>query len=475
MAKVDKSIDDILNGIKFNEYGFPEGEEPPTYEDLWPEDILADMEKSEREMAEERGEYVESEEAKEFRKSIGFDFENWKREDYIALNEEGELSEEDALKLSNWRNPDDVLPPEIETPQYVKFMYDDYLGKAPFSDKMPKNIYNYIFAMELTRKLSSIPKKMHYKVLLKNKPTAIKAISELHDYTEPNIEIDIEPIQKILKKWSLDLNDTSKFKDLNGTKFIKPPTSDYDICPKNELFSLDDLPRDVSRQDKELAEKLHRAYEEWCNLKPKGYVSDEGLLTLNDFRMVKETDDPMNIRNLFWTTEKDIEYQSHKMMVIKRKAISTTEYNKLNPPNPLDEYPKPNTKKYVEEPHPHDSRYVMIEGKVAHAGVDPTSPYYPQWKSESEHTVDEVWDLEREYANEILSLEEEIKDLKRQFKERRQYYEAQGVQVKAVDRVVRKLKKESKRTPQERNIEDEIYARLSGNAELMRKFNEIAV
>lgn len=473
MAKVDKDIDEILNGIKYNEFGFPEGEEPPSCEEVFPEEV-AKME------AEQMAEYEKAMQDPEFaeksRETIK-EFFGYEPDpnDAITIMPDGDMSEEDALKLSNYRNPDDVLPVDIETPQAVKFMYDDYLGKIPFSDKMPKNIYNFIFALELARKLSIVPQNIGYKTLIKNKPKAVKAISEMYDFTQPNIECDIEPMQKVLKKWSLHLADTSKFKDLKDGKFIRLPSDSYDICPYNDLYSLDDLPKDIKRKDKELAEKLHRAYEEWRDLKPKGYVSDEGLLMLDDFRKVKETDDPYEIRNLFWTTEKDIEFQSHKMMVLKGKVMSTTEYNKLHPTSIEDEYPKPNTKEYVEEPHPYDSRYVIIEGKVAHAGVPKDAPYYPKWKDDMDKTVDEVWDLEREYANDILALEEEIKDLKRQFKERREHYAFQGVQVKAVDRVVRQLKKESKRTPQESSIEAEIYARLSGNSELMRKFNELNI
>lgn len=477
MARVEKDINEILNGVRFNEYGFPIGEEMPTYEELFPEEVeqkmMEEYKDSYKELSPEEAAKADAELRAIFEKETGFDYSN--KDDIVRMKAEEDMTEEDALKLGNYRNPDDVLPVDIETPQKVKFMYDEYLGKIPFSDKMPKNIYNYIYAMELARKLANIPEKMHWKVLIKNKPKAVGIIAEMHDYTQPNIEIEIEPIQKVLKKWSLELADISKFKDVKDGKFVRLPSDSYDICPYNEWFSLDGLPEKMNRKDRELALKLHNAYEKWRDLKPKGYVSDEGLLVLDDFRPVKETDDAGDIRNLFWTTEKDIEYQSHKMMVLKGKVLSTTEYNKLHPTSVLDEYPKPNTKKYVEEPHPYDDRYVIIEGRVAHAGVPQDSPYYPRWKDDMDKTIDEVWELEKEYANEIITLEEEIKTLRRQFKERREYYFAKGVQVKSVDRVVKQLKKESKRTPQESTIEAEIYARLSANTDLMRKFNELNV
>lgn len=395
-------------------------------------------------------------------------FEDFDKESAIDLTKD-ELTPEDMLKMEE-DDPlgDDKLPQVWDIRERIKFMYDDYLGRIPFSDKMPKNIYNEIYAAEITRKLivDRTNIKLNYKGWVKNRAEAIKFITDKYDFTQYP-EVELEPIIKKLKILGFHTPDLSKFKDVKDGKFT--PDRDYEITPVMKDFELDDVPADIPQKDKADLKKLHDAMYEYKDLKAQGYVSNDGMFMLNDMRPIKEDDHALKIRNLFWTTEHSIEMYAGKMRVLKRQAESIADYNKRCPTKVEDEYPKPNTIEYKEEPHPHDPNYVVIDGRIAHANKDPKSPYYPQWKQDSEHTIDEVWKMEEEYANEFLELEETIKDLKRQFKDRREWYFSNGVQVKSVDRVIRQLKRTQKRTPQELRTEDEIFNRLSNNSGILTR------
>lgn len=381
------------------------------------------------------------------------------------------LEPEDLVSMQDDPFGDDKLPDEFDMPEIGKFMYDDYIGRIPFSRNMPKSIYSEIFALEILRKLTDLKNtKLNYKTQLKNTREAIAFISK-YDFYSDN-EIDLNEILHFMKVRGFAIKDY-KFVDLKDNKF-KPDTSDYDLYQIPADYSLEGIPSDVSERDLQDAKNLIALSQKYTDLKKKGYVSNEGRFILDDMRPITEADKSFRIRNLQWNSDADVEVWAGRMQVIKRQVDSREEHLKKHPRKVEDEYPKPNTKNYVETPHPHDQRFVMIDGKIAHAEVPKDSPYYPRWKDDDEHTIDEVWKLEADFASEIIALEEEIKELKRQHKDRREWYIDQGVNVKAVERSIRRIKRDKKRTPQEQRAEDEIYERLSQNTNLLERLNMLS-
>ena len=362
-------------------------------------------------------------------------------------------------------------PPDKEN---LKYLYDDYLGKVPFSDSMPKEIFKKIFIKEITRKLMTNQDKLTMKQALKNSKLIHEKLWEMYDVSNEETIYSVEDIIAVLHKYSFPTKDTSVFKDIGADGTFKRQTN-YEIIPYDKAFDLSDLPQQISHEDLLDAKYLNKQYNKFIESIGNGEISDEGKIILDDFRKITDDDDPYKIKNTFWNVFDDLRYWSGRMRVIKNQIMSKAEYEITHPRKFEDDYPKPNTKEYVETPHPHDERYVMIDDKIAHANVDPKSPHYPQWKESHEHTVDEVWNLEKQYLEETIALEEEIKEIKRQYKEKRDWFASQGVQVKAVDRVYRQLKREAKRKPDEQRIEDEVYARLSNNHDIMAKINALMI
>ena len=408
--------------------------------------------------------------------SVGAGFEDGE-ENYIDLTKGIEnLDADDLLAMEDDPYSDDKFPNEWINSEPHKFIWDSYLGRIPFSENLPKNIYNEIFALELMRKLR-VPNpnaKITGLRKVKNLDNIKNTINAEFDFSS-NGPFDLNRIIEIFKKNSEEA-DISKFVDVKneGEKLVFYKDSNYEIFIPNPEYSLNDLPANTSEKDKKEAQKLHILANKYKDLKNKGYVSDEGIFILDDMRPVKETEDAGDVRNRYWCAEKDMDKWAGRMKIIKKQAQSIADYNKEHPTTVKDEYPKDNEIEYVETPHPYDERYVMIDGKVARAGVNPKSPYYPEWKPDDEFTIDEVWKAEEDYANDVLALEEEIKELKRQFKERREYYSMKGVKVKIVDRVVRQLKKDKKTTPEEARSENEIFERLSKNSNLLARLNAVA-
>lgn len=384
------------------------------------------------------------------------------------------LTEKDVMAFEDDPYGDDKFPYRWDTPQRMKSLYDSYLGRIPFSPKLPKNVYKGIFGLEIQKKIieKTNSTKLSLKAYARNKEEILAWMLKKYEFT-PGEVIDIDEIVEYHRRRGFVTNDLSQFVDLKDGKVIVD--SNYDIFIIDSLYSLDDLPSDISQRDLKTAKDLNALIHKYKDLKEQGYISDEGSFIIDDMRPCREDEVPWRVRNQVWTAELDAEVWAGRMAVIKKKAISIEEYEKQNPTDIRDEYPKPNTIEYKEVPHPYDERYVMIDGKIAHAGVNPKAPFYPQWKKDTEYTVDEIWKLEAEYANDIFALEEEIKELKRQFKDKRSWYETQGVQVKVVDRAVRKIKRESKRTPQEERVEEEIYQRLIKNNDLMARLNALSV
>lgn len=461
-----QSIDDILNGISSE----TEAEAYEAYLDSVSEvEAQEDLELQKLQDLEKQGLIEASKNPNEDTSH----FESLSKEDYIDLSS-GEISAEDIMKLREDPMAPEKFPHDWDTPRLIKNLYDNYLGRIPFSRNLPTPIYREIFVLEVLRKLQNLKSKdfkISNEAYSRNRETIISHLLESYSF-EAGSELDVSSIIRKLNSFGIPTHDTSKFCDISDGKVTID--SNYEISPYNALYDLKDLPKDISAKDLKEAQELNARYLKYIDLKSKGYISNEGLF-IDDMRLPTEADSAGEIRNNFWGVEYDIEVWAQRLRVIKGQAQTEADYNAKNPVDIKDLYPKPNTKDYKEEPHPVDPNYVLIDGKVAHAGVDPKSPNYPQWKDSMEHTIDEVWKLEADYSNEFIQLEEDMKELKRQFKDRREWYNAQGVSVKVVDRAIRRIKRNAKRTPADKRIEDEIFERLSQNSNLVSRINALAV
>lgn len=391
------------------------------------------------------------------------------------VEEEAKISEHTATTFVNSNPYSDAKLPYKAPPEEsnIKYIFDEYLGKTPFSDAMPANVFKKIFIKEITRKLMTNQDQLTMKQALKNAKIIHEKLESMYDVSDIECVYNANDIVKVLNQYSFPTKDISTFKDVSASGEFKRDR-DCEI-PYDIAFNLSDLPADISAGDLLDAEYLNKQYNKFRCAMRVGEVSAEGKIILDDFRSIVEDDDAYKVKNLMWCTFDDLRYWSGRMRVIKNQIMSKAEYEVTHPRKFEDDYPKPNTKEYVETPHPFDERFVMIDNKVAHAGVDPKSPHYPQWKEPHDHTIDEVWQFEKQYLSEAMALEEELKEIKRQHKEKRDWYASQGVQVKAVDRVYRQLKREAKRKPEEQRIEDEVYNRLAGDKDILARINALMI
>ena len=359
-------------------------------------------------------------------------------------------------------DPNDFLPWKFKITERYKFMFDEYLFRIPFSKNMPQNIYKRILAWEIVRKVvNNAETPMVWKDLKKRMPALVEALVD--DY-------DFDSIKAKCKKFGFKIYENLNFRD---TPY--KGEEEYDIFPISPDFT-ESLPAGVSKDDAQEFFALRALVEDYRRDKLAGKVSAEGMLKLKDMRDIVETDDPLEIRNLQWLTEFNIEKWENRAKVIKREVMSLGEYKKTQE---YEEQRKrelyPPKVEHTITPYEGDDNFFVIDGKVCRKSenTDPNNPRYPLEKLPNDLTKTETEEMEYQFVDAILSMEETIKEAKAEFKTRKEYFKSMGIQTKAVERALNSLKRELKRKPEEKLVENEIYGRLSKKYDIMNRISGI--
>lgn len=337
------------------------------------------------------------------------------------------------VTVDDFKDPNDDLPAHFKITERTKFMFDDYLFRIPFSKNLPKKIYDLIFAFEIMRKIIDKPK---VQIGIKDYEKILRALAEDLAENVVNGERTIENIKKICIKHHCDKFKEFNFKDLNN-----PEDFEYDIYPIAEAFNDDEpLPNHVTMDERKEFNALVELVNDYKRDKLAGKISKEGMLRLKDMVEVSEDEDPLEVRNRQWLTEFNIEKWENRCKVIKGELMSLGEYKKLP--------------EYEEE-----------RRKELYKPVDFS------FKNPLEKTDEEMENLEDQYIDAILTMEETIREARENFKVRKQFFKEAGVKTQAVERALKALKRELKRKPDEKHDEAVVFERICKKSNIISRLN----
>lgn len=335
-------------------------------------------------------------------------------------------------KEPEYTNPNDLLPAHFAISEKYKFGMDEYLFRIPFSKNLPKAIYDGILGLEIIRKVVD---KKNTKMDFMTLPKKIKILSsEIID------DFDLNSIIQKAKKHGFEIKENLSFKDVPYTG-----PQDYDIFELSDAFD-GNLPNSVTRDEVSEYFGIVEAVKKYKEAKISGKISNEGGLFFNDMREVAETEDPAEIRNLQWITEINIEKYEFRCRVIKKEMQSMGEFKQT------PEYEIEKKKEMIEEQIERERR---LKEDTA--------------KTDAENLIK----MEDDFINDCLSFEEELKELRENFKQKQLYYKENGVQVAAVKKVLKRIKNELKKNPDEEVKENEIYLRLIKKDSITQRFRQL--
>lgn len=359
------------------------------------------------------------------------------------------------------------FPYKYEIQERYKFLYDDYLFRIPFSKSLPKKIYEGILGWEIFRKMVNTKEyKVPDLVAYKNVQQAIEQLNGTRD---------INHILKVFNRYKFPLKRTD-FKDI---PYKEEP---YDTFPVGEVFK-DELPDNVTPDEIKEYNEIKSLVLNYKEQRDQGYYSPEGRIFAKDLVKVPEDIKPDKVRNSEWLMFQNIEKWEERVKVIRKQTMSLGEAKEkgIYEADKKAEEERWRAKDHTFRPHPTDPNFIYIDNILCER-IKSNEPQfanqtekYPFKKDSSTLTMDEREDLDNQYVNEVLTYEEELKDLKRNFKDRRDYYKLQGVKVIQIDKAVRKLKTEIKKNPQMEKEVDEIYAKLVGNSEVMNRLTMLNI
>ena len=359
------------------------------------------------------------------------------------------------------------FPYKYEIQERYKFLYDDYLFRIPFSKSMPKDVYEGVLGWEIYRKIVDANNyKIPFKQAFKNVTEAISLIKGSRD---------INHILKVFNRYKFPIKKTD-FKDIP----YKEET--YDTFPIGEVFK-DKLPENTAPEEIKEYNEIKNLILNYKTQRDLGYYSPEGRIFAKDLQKVPDDISPIKIRNSEWLMFQNIEKWEERVKVIRKQTMSLAEAKEkgIYDADRKAEEERWRSKQHTFRAHPTDPNFVYIDENLCER-IEVNKPQYanqtekyPFKRDPGVLTIEEKEDLDNQYVNEVLTFEEELKDLKRNFKDRREYYKMNGVKVIQIDKAVRKLKTEIRKNPQMEKEVDEIYAKLVGNSEVMNRLTMLNI
>lgn len=370
-----------------------------------------------------------------------------------------------------YKNPyydrNEGFPYKYKIQERYKFLYDDYLFRIPFSKSMPKDVYEGVLGWEIYRKIVDAN---NYKIPLKQ---ALKNVTEAISLIKGSR--DINHILKVFNRYKFPIKKTD-FKDIP----YKEET--YDTFPIGEVFK-DELPENTTPEEVKEYNDIKNLVLNYKTQRDLGYYSPEGRIFAKDLQKVPDDISPIKIRNSEWLMFQNIEKWEERVKVIRKQTMSLAEAKEkgIYDADRKAEEERWRSKQHTFRAHPTDPNFVYID-EILCERIEVNKPQYanqtekfPFKRDPGVLTIDEKEDLDNQYVNEVLTFEEELKDLKRNFKDRREYYKMNGVKVIQIDKAVRKLKTEIRKNPQMEKEVDEIYAKLVGNSEVMNRLTMLNI